>query len=67
MEAELARECKEHEEPFDCPEHIVYYSPEFKEYGIIIHDGGSSYSVIAFCPWCGAQLPRSKRQTGRIG
>jgi hypothetical protein len=34
----------------------------FNEYGIIVHDGGSSSSItIAFCPWCGAQLPESLR------
>jgi hypothetical protein len=66
MEAELERKCEEHPEPFDCPDQIVYYSAEFTEYGIIVHDGGSSYSVIDFCPWCGNQLPRSKRETGSL-
>jgi hypothetical protein len=26
-------------------------------YGIIVHDGSVSVIEIAFCPWCGAQLP----------
>lgn len=40
---------------------IIYYSLKFDEYGIIIHDGGSSYITIEFCPWCGKRLPNSKR------
>jgi hypothetical protein len=35
--------------------------PEFDEYGIIIHDGGSAVSEIKFCPWCCHTLPESKR------
>ncbi len=27
-----------------------------KKYGIPIHDGGSSYIRINFCPWCGREL-----------
>jgi hypothetical protein len=57
MEAEIERKCEEHPDAFDCPEHIVYYSAQFGEYGILVHDGGSSYSVINYCPWCGTKLP----------
>jgi hypothetical protein len=53
--------CGEHDDPFDCADKLIYYSPRADEYGIIIHDGGSSFSVIAYCPWCGAKLPESKR------
>jgi len=66
METEVNRKCAEHSDPFDCPDHTVYYSTEFKEYGIIIHDGGSSYSVIRYCPWCGSNLPTSSRVTGTL-
>jgi hypothetical protein len=31
------------------------------EYGLIIHDGGSSYIKISFCPFCGNKFPPSKR------
>ena len=27
-----------------------------KEFGIPIHDGGSSHIKISFCPWCGTEL-----------
>lgn len=28
------------------------------EYGIRILDGGSSYLVISYCPWCGKNISR---------
>jgi hypothetical protein len=62
MAAELERECTDHPEPFDCPDHIVYYSKQLYEYGILIHDGGSSYSLINYCPWCGTKLASLKNQ-----
>lgn len=54
--------CKQHKDPFDCPDNIIFYSAKFDEYGIIIHDGGSSFIEISFCPWCGTKLPTSKRE-----
>jgi RHS repeat-associated protein len=39
----------------------IVYIPKFREYGIRILDGGTSFKVIIFCPWCGAQLPASLR------
>ena len=48
--------CEEHSDPFECPDYLVYYSAEPAAYGLIVHDGGSSYVLIRFCPWCGARL-----------
>jgi hypothetical protein len=53
--------CEAHKSPFDCPDNLIYYSSKFNEYGLIIHDGGSSFIVISFCPFCGTKLPDSKR------
>lgn len=53
--------CSEHADAFECADKSIHYSARFDEYGIIIHDGGSSSSVIEYCPWCGAKLPGSKR------
>ena len=39
----------------------LLYVGEFREYGIRVLDGGSSYIVIRFCPWCGQKLPSSLR------
>jgi uncharacterized protein DUF6980 len=61
MRDEVQHRCAEHPDPYDCPEHLVQYVPNFDEYGLIVHDGGASYVEIAYCPWCGTRLPRSKR------
>jgi hypothetical protein len=61
MADHLGRSCELHTEPFDCPDCVIHYSPKFDEYGLVIHDGGSSTLAISFCPWCGARLPESKR------
>lgn len=43
------------------PDALVAYIPKFDEYGLLVHDGGSSMVQIQFCPWCGTRLPESKR------
>lgn len=37
------------------------YWPKFDEYGLPIVDGGTSVSLLRFCPWCGGVLPESRR------
>jgi len=63
--AELTRrvehECDLHPDPFECPDNLVYYSARLREYGLIIHDGGSAMISIGYCPWCGSELPASAR------
>ncbi|WP_444922608.1 DUF6980 family protein [Microbulbifer sp. CnH-101-G] len=54
-------DCKDHESIYECPDVLVSYIPKFDEYGLIIHDGGNSSISIKFCPWCGLELPGSKR------
>ena len=61
MSEMLAFTREQHSDPFDCPDCLVHYAAKFDEYGLIIHDGGSSSVSIGFCPWCGARLPDSKR------
>ena len=43
--------CKEHPDRFDCPDALLDFNPRMQEYGIIIHDGGSSVVTIGYCPW----------------
>jgi hypothetical protein len=62
MAQNVDKRCEEHPDAFECPDHLIYYSDRFQEYGLIIHDGGSSYTRINFCPWCGTKLPESKRE-----
>lgn len=57
----VSRKCRRHRARFDCPDALVGYWPHYDEYGLIVHDGGSSMVLIFFCPWCGSKLPSSKR------
>jgi hypothetical protein len=61
MSEAVAFACEQHSDRFDCPDCLVHYTPQFDEYGLIVHDGGASCVAISFCPWCGARLPESKR------
>jgi hypothetical protein len=61
MTAALRFECAQHADPFECPDSLVVYNEVFDEYGLIVHDGGPSYVLIDFCPWCGMRLPESQR------
>ena len=61
MTAQLTHHCEIHADIFACPDALIVYKPQFDEYGIIIHDGGSASITIHYCPWCGTALPNSKR------
>ncbi len=40
---------------FADPACLIHASPDGK-YGIIVHDGSGRYSIISYCPWCGAAV-----------
>jgi hypothetical protein len=40
---------------------VVRYLPKFREYGLPVHNGGTSKLSISFCPFCGVVLPSSVR------
>jgi len=61
MARALEHNCAEHKSRFDCPDALISYNENFDEYGLIIHDGGTAVSSIAYCPYCGHKLPKSKR------
>ena len=61
MARQVDHRCDTHPDPFDCPDNLVHYAARFDEYGLIVHDGGSSSVRVEYCPWCGAKLPASKR------
>jgi hypothetical protein len=42
-------------------ETAISFYPRFREYSIPVLDGGSSSVVLAYCPWCGAALPKQLR------
>jgi len=56
MTDQFKRVCKQHSDRFDCPDALIVYADKIGKYGIIIHDGGTSFIVIDFCPWCGSAL-----------
>jgi hypothetical protein len=67
MRADLERVCDQHPDRWDCPDALIGYFASTGEYGLIVHDGGSSMSVIEYCPWCGAKLTRSRdARSGRV-
>jgi hypothetical protein len=49
-------ECEIHENPYKCPNKIIIFDKRNNDYGLIIHDGGTSSISIDFCPWCGSKL-----------
>ena len=57
MRSNVESVCDQHPDRYDCPDCLIDYWPKTGRYGIMIHDGGSSMIVMAFCPWCGAKLP----------
>jgi len=68
MRAQLDHSCEQHPDPSDCPDALVGFGAG--EYGIYVHDGGSSWVRIEFCPWCGADLSRvderGQASSGRV-
>ena len=62
MSDQVERRCDEHVDRFACPDNLVAFIPKFQEYGLIVHDGGTSMIGITFCPWCGQRLPESLRE-----
>ncbi|GAB3953869.1 DUF6980 family protein [Micromonospora vulcania] len=59
MRDKVEAKCDQHADSFDCPDCLIYHDPDPRDerYVLIIHDGGSSYIAIRYCPWCGTSLP----------
>lgn len=56
MAEQLTSVCPDHPEPQDCPDVLVRHRAATGVYVLWIHDGGSSFITIAYCPWCGVPL-----------
>lgn len=55
MKNYMELKCSLHgDDPHDCPDYVVAKFGD--SIGIPIRDGGSSYSEINFCPWCGRRI-----------
>lgn len=56
MKEQVEYFCDMHKSPFECPDNLIYHSKKSNEYGLIVHDGGSSFVHIKYCPFCGTEL-----------
>lgn len=61
MADEIDRNCDQHTDRTECLDCLVHYSGQFREYGILLHDGPDAYLPMRFCPFCGKKLPESLR------
>jgi hypothetical protein len=53
--------CEEHPNLYACSKAAILYSPRFDEYYIGPRGGTGDDILITRCPWCGVNLPESKR------
>ena len=63
MRRQVETVCDRHPDRHDCPDALVGYSTLRREYGLLVHDGGTSSLRIGYCPWCGSHLPGSLLET----
>lgn len=40
----------------------IVFEAKFREFGIRVFDGGTSYIELIYCPWSGDKLPGSLRE-----
>jgi hypothetical protein len=59
MRSNVESTCETHSDRHACPDCLIDYWPSTDRYGIMVHDGGTSMIVIAYCPWCGTKLPEN--------
>jgi len=62
MKRNVEHRCEQHRDPSDCPDALVGRFGD--EFGIRVHDGGTSFVTIRFCPWCGSNLMRPAKSLG---
>jgi hypothetical protein len=55
LAAQLNWSCDKHASPSECPDALVGCFADGR-FGLFVHDGGTSYVEIKYCPWCGARL-----------
>jgi hypothetical protein len=55
MARQLNWSCDEHSSASDCPDALVGRLKD-NRMALLVHDGGTSYIEINYCPWYGASL-----------
>jgi hypothetical protein len=53
MRDQLDWKCDQHSDPAERPDALIGCFGKSKTLGLLIHDGGSSFVAIHYCPWCG--------------
>jgi hypothetical protein len=56
MQVHAELHCDVHTDPMECPDILVVYREKSGKDGLPVRDGGSSYVVIRYCPWCGGDI-----------
>ena len=56
MKRQVEYICDVHPDLSECPDSLVVRVKDTGEFGLRIHDGGSSFIAIQHCPWCGSDL-----------
>jgi ssDNA-binding Zn-finger/Zn-ribbon topoisomerase 1 len=65
MASQMNWKCAHHAEASDCPAALIGRFGN-RSYGLLMHDGGTSFIGMNFCPWCGKALslaPRASAET----
>lgn len=52
LEDALEFTCKTHAGPYECPDVVIVRTQ--RGLGLPIHDGGTSFIEITYCPFCGS-------------
>lgn len=60
MRYHATNHCPVHDSPYECPDWLIVRDDE-GDFGIVIHDGGTSCVEIRYCPWCGTRLTAENR------
>ena len=56
MRSQMDWKCDQHTDPAECPDALIgRFGKNKKTLGLLIHDGGSSFIAISYCPWCDAR------------
>jgi hypothetical protein len=56
MRRQVEFSCDAHPDLTECPDSLIVHHRDSGEFGLRIHDGGSSSITIRHCPWCGEDL-----------
>ena len=56
MRRQVEHSCDVHSDLSECPDSLIVRNGDTGEFGLRVHDGGSSFITIRHCPWCGTDL-----------